>query len=206
MVGFILATKVKQTQMFTPEGVRIPVTIVTAGPCFVTRIEEHATHPTIQLAYGNTKSLPKTTEGIVKKAGIDAKPTTFRELPVETIGDVKVGDVITVDAQFTEGDVIRVTGVSKGKGFAGVVKRHHFRGGPKTHGQSNRERSPGSIGQTTTPGRVYRGKRMAGRMGSDTVTVRNLKVVKINAETQEMYIKGLIPGGKNALVVIRKEK
>jgi len=206
MIPFILGTKLKQTQMFTPEGARIPVTVVSAGPCFVTRTADHGKFSTIQLAYGDKKSLPKTTEGIIKKAGIATKPNIMRELPIDILGEVKVGDVIDVSEVFTEGDTIRVTGISKGKGFAGVVKRHHFRGGPKTHGQSNRERSPGSIGQTTTPGRVYRGKKMAGRMGSDTVTVRNLKVVKIEKETHCMYIKGLIPGGKNALVIIRKDK
>ena len=107
---------------------------------------------------------------------------------------------------FAPGDTIRITGTSKGKGFAGVVKRHHFAGGPRTHGQSDRERAPGSIGQTTTPGRVYRGKRMAGRMGGERVTVRGLEVVAIDPEKNLLTVKGLVPGARNGLLIIQKEK
>jgi large subunit ribosomal protein L3 len=158
-----------------------------------------------QLTYGISKSITKPIAGHLKKAGLEMKPRFLREVSVPEGEEIAPGTEINVSQVFVEGDVVRVTGVSKGKGFAGVVKRHHFRGGPKTHGQSDRERSPGSIGQTTTPGRVYRGKRMAGRMGSDTVTVRNLKVVKVEGETNTLFIKGLVPGGKHALLMIRKE-
>ena len=116
----------------------------------------------------------------------------------------KPGVQVNVSDVFTVGDAITVMGISKGKGFAGGVKRHHFQGGPKTHGQSDRERAPGSIGMTTTPGRVFKGKRMAGRMGNDRVTVKGLTVVSINAEKNILTVKGLVPGAKNSLLVIQK--
>ena len=116
-----------------------------------------------------------------------------------------VGKELAIADVFSVGDVIRVTGISKGKGFAGVVKRHGFAGGPKTHGQSDKERSPGSIGATTTPGRVFKGKRMAGRMGSDTVTVKGLSVIGIDEQNHILIVKGLVPGPKNTLVTIAKE-
>jgi large subunit ribosomal protein L3 len=206
MLPAILGTKKGQTQMFTPEGVRIPVTVVSAGPCVVLKTTDHGEFSSVQLAYGQAKHVAKPVAGIVKKAGSEVKPRFLREVRTTDATDVKVGDTVAVGTVLAEGDLVRVTGISKGKGFAGVVKRHHFKGGPNTHGQSNRERSPGSIGQTTTPGRVYRGKRMAGRMGGETVTVRNLKIVKIDGETNTVYIKGLVPGGKNGLIVIRKEE
>ena len=114
----------------------------------------------------------------------------------------KPGEILTVERVFSPGDIVSVTGTSKGKGFAGVVKRHHFKGGPKTHGQSDRHRAPGSIGQSTTPGRVFKGKRMAGRMGSERVTLQNLTVVDIDQENKKLYIAGLVPGHKNALLFI----
>ncbi|MBI2622166.1 50S ribosomal protein L3 [Candidatus Microgenomates bacterium] len=112
--------------------------------------------------------------------------------------------VIAAEEQLQVGDIVKVTGISKGKGFAGVVKRHHFKGGPRTHGQSDRERAPGSIGQTTTPGRVYKGKRMAGRMGQDRVTIKNLLVIDVDAQNKITLIKGLVPGAKKSRVIIEK--
>lgn len=203
MINAILGTKVGQTQTFTPEGKRIPVTTIQAGPCWVTRISEHPTRQNIQLAYGITKKLTKPIAGIIKKAGQeDKKPRFFREVKGS---DVVIGQEIKVEEVLAVGDAVRVTGTSKGKGFAGVVKRHHFRGGPRTHGQSDRERSPGSIGQTTTPGRVYKGKRMAGRMGGDRVTQAGLEVVGIDAANNIVTIKGVVPGGRRGLLLIQKE-
>ena len=141
----------------------------------------------------------------MKKAGLDKKPRFLREIRVGDVGELKLGAEIKVGDVFAPGDPVRVTGTSKGKGFAGVVKRHHFAGGPRTHGQSDRERAPGSIGQTTTPGRVYRGKRMAGRMGTDTVTVRGLKVIAVDPENNTVTIKGLVPGGRKGLLLVQKE-
>ena len=114
-----------------------------------------------------------------------------------------LGEVINATEVFKPGDVIDVTGISKGKGFAGVVKRHHFKGGPRTHGQSDRERAPGSIGQTTTPGRVYKGKRMAGRMGHERVTIKNLEIVEVIPEKNILLIKGAVPGARNSLLIIK---
>jgi large subunit ribosomal protein L3 len=206
MIEGMLATKIKQTQTFTDTGKRIPVTVLSVGPCWVTAITEINKSQYIQLGFGTRKHLSKPVEGHIKKTGIQEKPRFLRQLSISEIGDTKVGQEVHAEDVFAIGDVIRVTGISKGKGFAGVMKRHGFHGGPATHGQSDRARSPGSIGQTTTPGRVYRGKRMAGRMGSDKITVKGLSVVGIDAEKKTMTIQGLVPGGKNALIIVQKEK
>ena len=192
--------------MFTADGLRIPVTLIEAGPCWVTEIENTPSYKSIQLGFSSARHISKAEEGHIKKEGLTNKLRFLRSFDVPTVDDVSLGKQITVGDVFSVGDAVRVTGTSKGKGFAGVVKRHGFRGGPRTHGQSDRERAPGSIGQTTTPGRVYRGKRMAGRMGNDRVTQRGLSVVAVNADTNMLVIKGLVPGGKNGLLIIQKEK
>lgn len=207
MITSLLATKQSQSQAFTEDGVRIPVTVVLAGPNWITKVEDTPIRKSIQLGFGYIKHLSKAETGHLKKAGLDKKLRFLRSFTVSGFDEAeKPGAQLSVDQVFQPGDRIRVTGTSKGKGFAGVVKRHHFRGGPRTHGQSDRERAPGSIGQTTTPGRVYKGKRMAGRMGQDTVTVRNLTIVAVDPATQTITIKGLVPGAKNGLLVISKEK
>jgi large subunit ribosomal protein L3 len=206
MVNGLLGTKLEQTQSFTDDGRRIPVTTISCGPCYITEIEETANRKSIQLGFGTIKHMSKAEMGHIKKAGLEKKLRFLRHFTVAEIGESdKPGTAITMSDVFTVGDRVRVQGVSKGKGFAGVVKRHGFKGGPRTHGQSDRERSPGSIGQTTTPGRVYKGKRMAGRMGNDTVTVRGLKVVAVDTENHILTIKGLVPGGRNGLLIIQKE-
>ncbi len=208
MITAILGTKLGQSQTFTEDGRRIPVTTVSAGPCWVTQITEFGGYRNIQLAYGSAKHTTKAHAGHIKKSGLTIQPRFLRVVRISdlsSLGDVSLGTEIKVESVFQPGDMVRVTGTSKGKGFAGVVKRHHFAGGPKTHGQSDRERAPGSIGQTTTPGRVYKGKRMAGRMGTDRVTVRGLRVVAIDPEKNMLTIKGVVPGGKNGLLLIQKE-
>ena len=201
----LFGTKQVQSQQFTAEGKRIPVTTIVAGPCVITRIIDGGHYKNVQLAFGSTKKITKAREGQMKKAGLTIQPRFLREVRVDTIDDsMVVGAQLTVDKVFQIGDTIQITGTCKGKGFAGVVKRHGFAGGPRTHGQSDRERAPGSIGQTTTPGRVYKGKRMAGRMGSDTVTVKGLTVVDMNVETNTLTVKGVVPGGKNGLLTIVK--
>ena len=201
----LLGTKQQQTQRFTEDGKRIPVTTIQAGPCFVTKIVEGGHYRNVQLSFGSKKHSTKAMDGHMKKAGLSIKPRFLREIRIdEAVEVLTLGQEITVDKIFQIGDTIQITGTSKGKGFAGVVKRHGFGGGPRTHGQSDRERAPGSIGQTTTPGRVYKGKRMAGRMGSDTVTVKGLTVVDVNAETHTLTVKGIVPGGKNGLLTIQK--
>jgi len=193
--------------MFTPSGERIPVTTISAGPCWITQVITGADYQSIQVAFLNTKHISKVTEGKMKKAGLEKiKPRFLREIRVESVPpELTVGKEIKVADVFAVGDKIQITGISKGKGFAGVVKRHHFQGGPRTHGQSDRERAPGSIGMTTTPGRVFRGKRMAGRMGSERVTVKGLEVVGIDNEKNVLTVKGLVPGGKGGLLTIQKE-
>lgn len=210
MLDAILGVKLGQSQTFTEDGRRIPVTEIQAGPCWVVAIREYGKDIGVQLAFGSTKHLTKQLTGHIKKAGLDRKPRFLREIRLSDLSDLKEklkpGTEIRVSDVFRPGDTIRVTGTSKGKGFAGVVKRHGFAGGPRTHGQSDRERAPGSIGQTTTPGRVYRGKRMAGRMGGKTVTTRNLKVFAIDPENNLLTVKGLVPGAKNGLLLVAKER
>lgn len=212
MLNAILGTKITQSQAFTSNGKRIPVTKVMAGPCFVINIKtrDKDGYNALQLGLGQRRmvTITKPEAGNLKKSGLEKNPPRFlREVPISdlsNLGDLRVGAQIKIEEVFVAGDTIQVTGVSKGKGFQGVVKRHHFRGGPRTHGQSDRERAPGAIGSTTTPGRVYKGKRMAGRMGTDRVTVKNLKVVKVDREKNILTILGLVPGGRNGLLVITK--
>ncbi len=216
MINSILGTKITQSQAYTPEGKLIPVTSILTGPCVVVNIKSEVKdgYNAVQLGLGQRRviTVTKPQLGNLKKAGLEKNPPRFlREIRIENasseqINDetIKPGVVIKVSDVFKEGDIIQVTGVSKGKGFQGVVKRHHFRGGPRTHGQSDRERAPGSIGSTTTPGRVYKGKRMAGRMGNDRVTIKNLKVIAVDGEKNILTISGLVPGGRNALLIIKK--
>lgn len=214
MVPGLLGIKKSQSQTFTEDGKRIPVTVIQAGPCWVSQVVDCGSYRQIQLAFGAAKHMGKALAGHIQKAGLEQKPRFLRSFRLPHTGGESelgtppvcaVGDTITVGDVFAVGDAIRVTGTSKGKGFAGVVKRHGFAGGPKTHGQSDRHRAPGSIGSGTTPGRVYRGKRMAGRMGSARVTVRGLRVFAITPDTNTLTVKGLVPGGRNGLLIIQKE-
>ncbi len=206
----LIGKKLEQSQRFNEKGQRLPVTVIEAGPCNVVQIKtrEKDGYTALQVGFGirPEKNTTKPEIGHIKKAGINKFPRFLREIKVNEgkISSFKVGDVITVEKIFTVGDTVDIVGTSRGKGFTGVVKRHHFKGGPRTHGQSDRERAPGSIGQTTTPGRVYKGKRMAGRSGSNRVTVKNLKVVEINKETNRLIVSGVIPGTKNGFVTISK--
>ncbi len=201
----ILGRKIRPIQTFTDDGKRLSVTEIEAGPCWITGIHQTPTYKSIQLGFGETKNLSKAEIGHIKKAGLDKKLRFLRSFTVSNIAETeKPGVQVNVADVFTAGDAITVMGISKGKGFAGGVKRHHFKGGPATHGQSDRERAPGSIGMTTTPGRVFRGKRMAGRLGGDRVTVKGLKVVAVNAQKNILTVKGLVPGAKNSLLVIQK--
>lgn len=207
MIQGLIGKKIDQTQTFLEDGRRIPVTEVSVTDNVVLQVKtpEVDKYSAIQLGFGVKKKPIKARMGHAKKAGVDTAPQTVRE--VAWTGDEempKAGDAITVDAVFKPGDIIKVTGTSKGKGFAGGVKRHGFGGGPKTHGQSDRHRAPGSIGQGTTPGRVYKGKRMAGHMGVDTVSVQNLVVVDVDSENKKLFVLGLVPGHKNTMLVLAK--
>ncbi|MBM3283761.1 50S ribosomal protein L3 [Candidatus Gottesmanbacteria bacterium] len=214
MIDSIIGTKISQGQTFLPSGRRIPVTNILAGPCLITcvRTVSKDGYNAVQLGLGNRRATALTNPelGHLKKAGLEKNPPRFlREVKVdEKTTDIdslfQSGLTIKVADVFKVGDCVQVTGTSKGKGFAGVVKRHHFAGGPRTHGQSDRERAPGAIGQTTTPGRVYKGKRMAGRMGNQKITIKNLQVVAIDPEKNLLVVKGLVPGARNSLLLIKK--
>ena len=199
------------------EGTRVSVTWVKAGPCIVTHVKnmEHDGYWAVQLGFGEkkAKNTSKPLKGHFKKITTtknkvqstkDKYPRFLREVKLDKEPEVKVGDVINLTDIFKKGDLIAVTGISKGKGFAGVVKRWGFAGGPRTHGQSDRERAPGSIGQGTTPGRVHKGKKMAGRMGSDKVTIKNLIVVDIKEDEGFMALSGPVPGTSRGVLIIRK--
>lgn len=221
MAGFIIGKKDQQSQVFDDAGKRIPVTVIKTSPCYIVDINNHKRgYSSITLGFGETKNLKKTIKGQLDKAGIKAPLRLLREIRLKRFGDklsfteeegktvfsigenkFKTGDAIDPQLLFKKGEKVQVSGRSKGKGFQGVVRRHKFAGGPKTHGQSDRHRAPGSIGQTTTPGRVYKGKRMAGRMGGETITVTNLEVVEAGKDF--LKLSGLIPGGKNTVVIVR---
>lgn len=211
MIDTIAGTKVKMSQAFL-ENRRMPVTLVKAGPCVVTQIikEDKNGYWGVQMGFGEKKlnRLTKPMQGHVKGAIKDSKlaPSFLFEIKSESEPEVKVGDIINVSQIFSEGDVISVIGTSKGKGFAGGVKRWGFAGGPKTHGQSDRHRAPGSIGQGTTPGRVRKGKKMAGRMGSEQVTIKNIKVVAVDGEKNELALGGPVPGTFGSKVIIKKQE
>lgn len=202
----ILGQKVEQSQRFLADGTRIPVTMVQVGGNVVAAVKTYAKngYDAIQLGFGSKKNPNHALQGIMRKANIKTGVRFFKEVRLSNSSSSapSLGTTIKASEIFKPGDIVDVIGVSKGKGFAGVVKRHHFKGGPRTHGQSDRERAPGSIGQTTTPGRVYRGKRMAGRMGHTRTTIKNLKVVDLN--DNYMLLIGLVPGSLNSLVMVKK--
>lgn len=201
-IDSIIGIKLGMTQVFTDAGKCLPVTVIEAGPCKVTQIKSEATdgYSAAQMGFGQAKRLKAGQKGHLKDLGMFKH---LREIRLEGTQDLKTGDVIDVSL-FKAGDIVNVTGISKGKGFAGVVKRHHFRGGPKTHGQSDRNRAPGAIGSTTTPGRVYLNMKMAGHMGDEQVTARNLPVHSADIARNIILVEGAIPGAKNGLVIIKK--
>jgi large subunit ribosomal protein L3 len=203
MLKGILGKKLGMTRIYRDNGVIESVTAVEAGPCTVVQVKttNKEGYEAIQLGFGESKRLTSPEKGHVKELGNFQHLREFREETKE----VKIGDKVDVNI-FKAGDHVDVTGLSKGKGFAGVVKRHHFSGGPKTHGQSDRHRHPGAIGSTTTPGRIWKGLRMAGRMGGERVTVRRLEVFQADAERNLLLIKGSVPGIRSGLLLIRKSK
>jgi large subunit ribosomal protein L3 len=202
MVQGIIGKKLGMGQIFGDDGKVEALTAIEAGPCVVTQVKtkDKEGYNAAQLGFGQSKRLNSPQKGHLKKLGQFKHLQEFR---LADTGDIKVGDKIDVSL-FKEGDLVNITGVSKGKGFAGVVKRHHFAGGPKTHGQSDRHRAPGSIGSTTSPGRVLKGMRMAGHMGEGRVTVRHLQVYKADPERNLLMVRGAVPGAKNGLLLIKK--
>ncbi|MDQ7054009.1 MAG: 50S ribosomal protein L3 [candidate division KSB1 bacterium] len=206
MAGMI-GRKLGMTRVFSESGDSIPVTVIQAGPCYVTaiRTKENNGYESVQLGYEEVpeRKLNKPRLGVFKK--LNLKPLRYLKefRNFDNIAELEPGQEIKVDI-FQVGDRVKVTGISKGKGFQGVVKRHGFGGGPKTHGQSDRWRAPGSVGQASYPSRVFKGLRMAGRTGNDRVTVRNLEVVRVDVENHILMVKGAVPGARNGLVYITK--
>ena len=193
--------KVGMTQIFQSDGTMIPVSVVAVEPNVVTRLRtaDRDGYTAVQLGTGRTR---KVTKPVAGQLGDLPKLSTMREFRVDTVDDYSVGQEIHVDL-FAAGDLVDVTGVSKGKGFAGHIKRHNFRRGPKSHG-SDHHREPGSIGPGTTPGRVYKGSRMAGHMGHQRTTLKKLQVVSADTDRNLLVIKGSLPGAPGALVLVRK--
>lgn len=203
MVG-ILGKKVGMTQIFTEDGKACPVTVIEAGPCCVVQVKtiKKDGYEAVKIGFIeiNEKKLNKPALGIFKKAGV--KPyRILREFP---LSGLKVGDIITVE-QFSKGEKVSISGVSKGKGFQGVMKRHHFSGGPGSHG-SMFNRAPGSIGASSFPSRVWKNQKLPGHMGSENVTVKNLEIIDVRPDQNLLLIKGAVPGARGLFVEIRKDE
>lgn len=201
----IIGKKVGMTQVFDEKGNAIPVTVIQAGPCYVTQVRtaERDGYTAVQLGFGETKVL-RLTKGQLGHLRRNSLPALryLREFRIQGDVDVAEGSEVKVDV-FARGERVDVIGKSKGRGFAGTIKRHNFNRQPKTHGQSDRERAPGSVGGTTNPGRTFKGQRMAGRMGNDRVTAQNLEVVVVDAERNLLAVKGSVPGANGGIVVVK---
>jgi large subunit ribosomal protein L3 len=202
----LIGKKVGMTQLFDDAGKAVPVTVIKAGPCYVTQVRtvDHDGYNAVQLGFEETKTqrLSGGELGHLKKNELPPLRILREFRTDETLEE---GQALTVDV-FEEGERVDIVGKSKGRGFAGVVKRYGFSGGPKTHGQSDRHRAPGSIGAGSTPGRVFKGKRMPGRMGNDTVTSQNLLISRIDPENNIIAVRGSVPGPKNGLVIIKEAR
>jgi len=204
----ILGKKVGMTQVFDPVGQVVPVTIIEAGPCFVTQRKSVGRdgYSAVQLGFEEVpaRKLNRPRMGHLRRNNLP--PLRFlRELRIRGDETYEVGQKVLADI-FAEGERVDVIGTTKGKGFAGTVKRYGFRGGPKTHGQSDRQRAPGSIGACKTPGRVFKGKRMPGRMGNDRYTAQTLQVVLVDQERNLLAVKGPVPGPKGGLLIIKEAR
>ena len=212
----LLGIKLGMTQLFDESGTVVPVTIIEAGPCFVTQVKttESDGYNAVQVGFGETKErrltggqkghlgLLKSKKNKQRKKSANIPAVRYlREFRTKDADNFEIGQALTVE-QFEEGERVDVVGKTKGRGFAGVVKRHGFAGGVRTHGQSDRHRAPGSVGSTSSVGRVFKGKRMAGRMGNDRYTAQNLTIMRIDADKNLIAVKGAVPGVKGGLVLI----
>ena len=197
----ILGRKLGMTQLFESDGKAVPVTVIETSPNVVVQVKtkDNDGYEAIQVGFGDRKRVNSPQKGHMKNLG---QFRYLRELKVDNAGEWEAGKTVTVDI-FQPGDLVDVSGASKGRGFAGVMKRHNFHGGPKTHGQSDKARSPGSIGAGTSPGRVIKGKKMAGHMGTNQVTIKSLKVVRSDAAKGILIVRGAVPGNEGALVKVR---
>jgi large subunit ribosomal protein L3 len=204
----LLGKKLGMTQIFDDRGEVIPVTVIEAGPCYITQKKtlENDGYTAVQLGFEEVKParVNKPELGHLAKNHLPSL-RYLREFRVEDHSDLSEGQKLDAGV-FEVGDMVDVIGVSKGKGFAGAVKRHHFSGGPRTHGQSDRLRAPGAIGAGSTPGRIIKGLRMAGRMGNDRVTVQNLEIALVDPERNLLAVKGAVPGARDGLLIIRQAR
>jgi large subunit ribosomal protein L3 len=202
MIQAMVGKKLGMTQVFDETGVVYPATVIECGPNVVTQVKsaEKDGYEAVQLGFGLDKRLNRPEQGHRKASGFQSR--SLREVEADNYDDLEVGQIFKADV-FKPGQLVDVTGTSKGRGFQGGVKRHGFAGGPKTHGQSDRLRAPGSIGSSATPGRVWKGTRMAGRMGNDRVTVLSLEVLRVDPERNLLVVKGSVPGHNDSLVIIR---
>jgi large subunit ribosomal protein L3 len=207
MIQALLGRKLGMTRLFDENGVVTGATLVQAGPCFITllRTPERDGYSAVQLGFGEKPRPNKPHKGHLKKAGLPDRNglEALREVPADTVEDLELGARIDA-SMFAQGEIVDVIGTSKGKGFAGVMKRHNFSGGPKTHGQSDRWRHSGSVGSGTTPGRTFKNMRMAGHLGDARVTVKNLRILSVDPERNLVAVRGAIPGPNGGLVMIRK--
>lgn len=205
----MLGKKLGITSVFDDKGEVICCTVIEAGPCIVTQVKtkEKDGYDAIQVGFGEKREsrINKPMSNHFKKAGVTPK-VVLKEMKGFDVSGFTPGKEIKVDAVFSQGDKVSVIGTSKGRGFQGVVKRHHFGGGFRTHGQSDRERAPGSVGSSSYPSRVFKGMKMAGRMGGTRITVKNLKVVKVIPESNLLLVSGSVPGFNNSYLEIRKEQ
>ncbi len=204
-VRALIGKKIGMTQLFAENGNTVGVTAIEVGPCVVTQIKTVLTdgYDAVQLGFGEIKKLNKPLKGHLNAAGDLFRH--LREVDAEDVSEFEIGQRLDV-SMFEVGQNVDAMGLSKGRGFAGGIKRHGFHGGPKTHGQSDRHRAPGSVGAGTTPGRVIKGLNMAGHMGNSQFTVRNLQVMSADKERNLLFIKGSVPGAHNSLVIIRKSE
>tara|TARA_B110000196_G_scaffold224055_1_gene192997 strand:+ start:118 stop:735 length:618 start_codon:yes stop_codon:yes gene_type:complete len=202
MLQGFLGTKIGMTQIFREDGKVVPVTVIQAGPCVVTQVKTMETdgYEAVQLGFGDVKRRNKPQAGHLKNSKLSRY---LREVTTDDTNEFTVGQSIGVDI-FEAGEKVDVIGTSKGRGFAGVMKRWNFGGGPQTHGQSDRSRAPGSIGGGTTPGKVYKGMKMGGHMGNRRITVKGLEIIEIDTERNLLMVKGGIPGAPNSLVQLRR--
>lgn len=201
----ILGIKKGMTQIFNDQGLVVPVTIVEAEPNFVTQIKTVETdgYNSVQIAHGSIKekNVTKPAKGHFDKASVAAK-RNIKEFTFSDQAELKAGDEVSLE-RFEEGSLVTVVGTSKGKGFQGVVKRHNFAGSRRSHGQSSMLRAPGSIGQSSSPSRVFKGIKMGGRMGGERISVKDVEIVKIDTEKNLLYLRGSLPGAKNSLLEIK---
>ena len=204
MIEGLLGRKLGMTQTFREDGTAVAVTVIEAGPCTVVQVKsaESDGYAAVQLGFGTRKRVTSPQKGHLKGLG---QFRYLREFRVEDIGEWEVGKKVGCDI-FEQGDLVDVSGASKGRGFAGVMKRHGFHGGPRTHGQSDRARAAGSIGAGTDPGRVIKGMKMAGHMGTGQVTVKNLRVLRSDRARNVLMVEGAVPGNKDALLRVRRSR